>query len=362
MSFYKILAVSTSVGPLGTGLGGGVELTILNIVKELHKRGHQVEVVAPQGSVIDSFIVHEIEGNYQLSCQEQGRTAPITMPQPSILANMWSYAFRVQTQYDLIINFSYDWLPLYLTPFFGCPIAHLISMSSLTDAMDHIIEQMVTGFPGTVGVHSQVQAETFSFGNKLRYLLNGLDLSLYQFCDRPNNALAWVGRIAPEKGLEDAVQAANITGIPLKVFGLIQHEDYWQQICQTYPRELIDYRGFLPTVKLQEELGKCRAILMTPLWIEAFGNVVIEALACGVPVITYQRGGPAEIVRDGQTGFWVEPDSIAGLVNAIGRIDEIDRVACRRQAESDYSLTAFGDRFENWLIDILQSSKKNRTI
>jgi UDP-glucose:tetrahydrobiopterin glucosyltransferase len=101
---------------------------------------------------------------------------------------------------------------------------------------------------------------------------------------------------------------------------------------------------------------------MTPRWIEAFGNVVIEALACGVPVITYQRGGPAEIVRDGETGFWVEPDSITGLVNAIGRLDEIDRIACRRQAESDYSLTAFGDRFENWLVKILQSSKKNPTI
>jgi UDP-glucose:tetrahydrobiopterin glucosyltransferase len=62
---------------------------------------------------------------------------------------------------------------------------------------------------------------------------------------------------------------------------------------------------------------------MTPRWVEAFGNVAIEALACGVPVIAYRRGGAAEIITDGKTGFLVEPDSIEGLVAAIDRLDEI---------------------------------------
>jgi len=355
MPAYKLLLVSTSVGPLGTGLGGGVELTILNLAKALHQRGHELEIIAPAGSRMDLFKIHQIDGAFQVPCQEQQRTDPITIPGNSVLANMWHYAYQVHQNYDLVINFCYDWLPLYLTPFFNRPIAHLISMSSLTDAMDGMIAAVVNQFPHTVAIHSQTQADTFSFGKSLRCILNGLDLSLYEFSDRPNNTLAWVGRIAPEKGLEDAVQAAKITDIPLKIFGLMQHQDYWQEICQKYPDAPIEYLGFLPTAQLQQALGKCRGVLMTPRWIEAFGNIVVEALACGTPVITYQRGGPAEIVRDGETGFLVEPDNVDGLVQAIAHLDEINRFACRRQVELEYSLTAFGDRVENWIVDILCS-------
>ena len=87
---------------------------------------------------------------------------------------------------------------------------------------------------------------------------------------------------------------------------------------------------------------------MTPRWVEAFGNVAIEALACGVPVIAYRRGGPAEIITDGKTGFLVEPDSVAGLVEAIGKLSEIDRADCRHAAETVFSQSAWGDVIESW--------------
>jgi UDP-glucose:tetrahydrobiopterin glucosyltransferase len=92
---------------------------------------------------------------------------------------------------------------------------------------------------------------------------------------------------------------------------------------------------------------------MTNRWVEAFGNVAIEALACGVPVITYRRGGPGEIVRDQETGFLVEPDSVDGLIDAIGKIQAIARYRCREQAEREFSVVAFGDRVENWFQEIL---------
>ena len=87
---------------------------------------------------------------------------------------------------------------------------------------------------------------------------------------------------------------------------------------------------------------------MTPRWIEAFGNVAIEALACGVPVVAYRRGGPSEIVNHGKTGFLVEPDKVTELVKAINKIDRLDRQLCRQQAQTEYSLLALGDRFEAW--------------
>jgi UDP-glucose:tetrahydrobiopterin glucosyltransferase len=95
---------------------------------------------------------------------------------------------------------------------------------------------------------------------------------------------------------------------------------------------------------------------MTPRWVEAFGNVAMEALACGVPVISYRRGGPIEIIKDGKTGFLVEPDSVDGLVDAIAHLNQIDRLACRQQAELEYSLEALGSRFENWFKSILANS------
>jgi len=349
----KILFVSTPVGALGTGLGGGVELTLYNAAKEMLRRGHYVQVVAPADSHLEGIPVHKINGQLQIPAQNQNRIDPIVIPDDSVLANMWSYVRETHREYDLILNFSYDWLPLYLTPFLMRPVAHIISMSSLTNAMDRAIEAVISQFPGTVAVHGKTQSSSFSFSEKLTCIFNGLDISQYHFCDTPDTSLAWVGRIAPEKGLEDAVAVAKITGIPLKIMGKIQDENYWQKICTDYPQAPVEYLGFLTTVQMQAEVGKCRALLMTPRWVEAFGNVAIEALACGVPVISYRRGGPAEIIRDGQTGFLVEPDSVDGLVGAIARLNEIDRRACRQQVELEYSLEALGSRLENWFKSIL---------
>lgn len=349
----KLLFVSTSVGVLGTGLGGGVELTMLNLATELKRRGHQITVVAPVGSVLNSIPIIEVPGELQPTAINQERNAPIMMPGNSVLASMWDFARDRQQEFDLIVNFAYDWLPFYLTPFFEKAIAHFISMGSLSESMDAIASKVARQFPKTIGVYTSTQAATFPFAEKCRCLSSAIDLSLYNFNPTPGSALAWLGRIAPEKALEDGVAVADKTGIPLKIMGKMQDRDYWETVKGKYPEAPIEYLGFLSTTQLQAELGKCRALLMTPRWVEAFGNVAIEALACGVPVVAYSRGGPSEIVRHGETGFLVEPDSVTGLVEAIARLEDIDRAACRRQAEAEFSLTALGDRFEGWFYDLI---------
>ena len=349
----KLLFLSTPVGPLGSGIGGGVELTLLNLGQEMSQRGHQVTIVAPESSKVDHISCKQISGTCQEMAQHNHRDTPIILPENSVLANMWDYARRVQDEYDLIVNFAFDWLPFYLTPFFATPIVHLISMGSMTDALDEIMNRVAKNYPNTIGVHSHAQAATFPFNNICRVVGNGLNLSLYNYCHTPENYLAWVGRITPEKALEDAIEAAAIVNIPLKIFGKITDEQYWENIRQNHPNAPYQYEGFFNTIELQEKLGKCQALLMTPRWVEAFGNVAIEALACGVPVIAYQRGGPAEIVQDERTGFLVEPDSISGLVDAINNLDKIERKQCRQQAETEYSLKTLGDRFETWFYELL---------
>ena len=351
----KLLFLSTPVGPLGSGLGGGVELTLTNLVQELKRQGHSLQVVAPDNSVSSDVPLVAISGELQPTAHTRGRASPITMPGNSVLAGMWDYARQVQQDYDLLVNFAYDWLPFYLTPFFSRPIAHFVSMGSLSAAMDHAIHQVALQFPGTIGVYTQTQAETFPFAETCRCLGSAVALSRYEFCDEAGPWLAWLGRISPEKGLEDAVAAAQRSQTPLKILGKLEDKGYWRQICDDYPDAPIEYLGFLSTAELQGVVRQCRALLMTPRWIEAFGNVAIEALACGVPVITYRRGGPAEIVQSGKTGWLVEPDSVDGLVAAIAQIDQLSRRACRQQAEAEYSLTALGERFEQWFRDILTS-------
>ncbi|MDY6939360.1 MAG: glycosyltransferase family 4 protein [Cyanobacteriota bacterium] len=349
----KLLFVSTSVGALGSGLGGGVELTLYNMAKSLIKQGHTLQTIAPEGSVLKGVDIVEIPGNLQITAQSQDRQTPIGLPENSVLENMWDRARQIQGDFDLIYNFAYDWLPLYLTPFFDRPVVHLVSMGSLNAAMDRIVTQTMARFPGRVSFYTHAQAATFGSVENYPCVGQGLDLSLYQFCAEPGPELGWVGRIAPEKGLEDAIAAVDKLGVPLKIWGKMQDESYWEEVRQAYPDAPVEYAGFLPTEKLQQELGRTRGLLMTPRWVEAFGNVAIEALACGVPVISYRRGGPTEIVRDGKTGWLVEPDRVEGLIEAIVRLPQIDRRACRQQAETEYSLFAMGERLEAWFHQVL---------
>ncbi|MGB3200774.1 MAG: glycosyltransferase family 4 protein [Nodosilinea sp.] len=350
----RLLFISTPVGPLGSGLGGGVELTLLNLSQGLRARGHQVTVAAPLGSSLADVPVVEVSGQLQPTAHTQERSTLIMLPGDGVLGNLWRYAHQHQDQFDLIVNLAYDWLPFYLTEFFGTPVAHFVTMGSLSEAMDEAIRQVAQQFPGRLGAYTRTQAETFGVADAFETLSSAIDLDQYDFCATPGDALAWLGRISPEKGLEDALEAAEIAQVPLKILGKLEDAAYWHTLCQRFPQAVDSYLGFLPTCELQQVLRQCRALVMTPRWVEAFGNVAIEALACGVPVIAYARGGPAEIVHDGKTGWLVPPDDVQGLVDAIARIDHLDRQACRREAETDYSLSALAIRFEQWFEAMLQ--------
>jgi UDP-glucose:tetrahydrobiopterin glucosyltransferase len=350
----KLLFVSSPVSSLRSGRLGGVALNIKMIAQEMRRRGHQLQILAPTDSSVESLPIQEIEGELQPLIPEPTYNDPILIPNNAVLANMWDHARQVQEDYDLIVDFGYEWLPFYLSPFFRCPVLHYVCIGSWSAVMDGAIQRVADLCPGTLGAHTKAQIETYQVPQESFRILGGaIDLTQYEFSSESEDSFAWAGRISSEKGLEDAVAAAEKTGIPLKVFGYLQDPEYWQNICQTYPSARLKYMGFLATAEFQRELGKCRALLMTHKWVEALGRVAIEALACGVPVISYCRGGPSEIVVDGKTGWLVEPDSLEGLTEAIQRIGQIDRHLCRQRVETEYSLAAFGDRLEKWFEDVL---------
>ncbi len=349
----KIILVSTPIGYLGSGKGGGVELTIVSLIKGLISLGYKIILIAPKGSKLpfesELVEIRLIDGIDQPSWQHQKRTDPVLIPSNSVLPRLWEEVIDIANESDVVINFSYDWLPLWLTKTQSINIFHLISMGAESIIMKETISEISQLFPLRLAFHTKRQSKDYSLKTDPIIVGNGFDVENYLFNGNENGPLGWAGRIAPEKGLEDAVKVANDLGEKLLVWGLIEDKEYASKIENTFKKEILEWRGFLPTNKFQEQLGRCRALINTPKWNEAYGNVIVEAMACGVPVIAYDLGGPGELIEDGLNGFLVKPNDIEGLKKATKSISEIKRKNCRDWFEKNATNKVFAERVENWL-------------
>jgi len=349
---WRVLFLTSPVGPLGSGEGGGVETNLMNLTPILARRGHRVAIAAPAGSVQPSpeVLVYQIEGRPPIYATTAQRDQSVICQPDGVLERMWELAMRVQDQYDAIIGINYDWLAYYVTPFFKTPVGHIISICSTIDAVDAVIRERFYEFPHRFAVNTCAQALTFPFLDPCRMmsLYGGVDLTRYTFNPQPLDRLSWVARISPEKGLEDAFAVADKLGLPLDVCGKMQHPEYWEACRARYPNVDVTYHGFLPQSELHKVVRNTRAMLMTPHWVEAFGNTCIEALAGGTPVIAYNEGGPAELIQDGVSGYLVPPRDVDALAEAVQRVDQLNRQNARRRAEQ-FSLERFADRYEYFI-------------
>ena len=357
----RLVLISTPIGFLGSGKGGGVELTLNSLVTGLLSQGHSVDVVAPKKSQLSESNkkakLHLVEGKDQISWQHQDYYSPVSIPDNSLLSGMVEKGIELGEKADILLNFSYDWLPIWMTLNLNIPIAHIISMGSESSIIYNLVSKVHNKYPYNFAFHSKTQASDYPFIREPIIIGNGFDLKNYRFQNAMNGPLAWVGRVAPEKGLEDAAYVANEIGEKLNVWGIIQDENYALKVEKSFSNSIIKWKGFLETNKLQKELGKCRALLNTPKWNEAYGNVVVEALACGVPVIAYRRGGPSEIIQHGETGFLAEPNDKDSLLHYLRTINKINRKNCRKWVENNASEKIFASKVLNWLDKVIEENQ-----
>lgn len=206
--------------------------------------------------------------------------------------------------------------------------------------------------------------------NYIATVYHGVQLTDFPFIANPSDSLLFMGRLMPEKGLHDAIAASLKTKIKLEIgtqFPAYHEENPYfdRQIKPFLDNVLIGEPGLVGEEKKARLYGNAKALLFPIHWEEPFGMVMIEAMACGTPVIAYNRGSVSEIVRDGVTGFIVEPEDqgdrgntrdkgkwktkkpgVAGLVEAIQRIGEIDRAACRAHVEEHFTVEKMVEGYE----------------
>jgi len=158
--------------------------------------------------------------------------------------------------------------------------------------------------------------------------------------------LAFLGRIAPEKGPDKAIRIARAAGIPLKIAAKVDRVDqvYFDSVIRPMLADGgVEMIGEIGDAQKPEFLSGAVGLLLPIDWPEPFGLVMIEAMACGTPVIAIRRGSMPELIDDGVSGFLV--DDVAGAIAAVGRLGEIDRAACRAAVAERFTVERMADRY-----------------
>ncbi|HEY3993905.1 MAG TPA: glycosyltransferase, partial [Ktedonobacteraceae bacterium] len=214
----------------------------------------------------------------------------------------------------------------------------------------HVLHQQ--GHPLTLSTVSQGCARTYAPYTPIDYIVyNGLDIQAipFQASVAPNAPLLFAGRIAPEKGVEAAIEIAELANAPLVIAGGIYDHDYYEQRIQ--PRIIragarITYVGQLEREALWQLMGQAAAMLCPIAWDEPFGLAPVEAMATGTPVIAFRRGAMPEIIQHGSTGFLVEPGAYAQAAALVSNIVDLSRAHCRTHVEKHFTLDAMISEYE----------------
>lgn len=323
---------------------GGTERVVCNLADALSAEGHQVTVFANAESRVNADLV---------VCRDRSILTDNRLS--SEITDHIVMLDRVRQMAD-----KFDILHFH-TEFLHFPIFEDITERTLTtchsrlDIVGHkAFFRRYSRFP-LVSI-SKAQRAPLPDANWIANIPHGIPLGLHHYVPRytgVNDApyLAFLGRIAPEKGIDTAIEIARRTGMKLRIAARINSFDrrYWEQIIEPQvDGQQIEYVGEIRDDQKSEFLGRAQALLFPIRWPEPFGLVMIEAMACGTPVVAYPCGAVPEVIEDGVTGRIVE--SVDAAAHAVAEVVGYERSHIRARFEDRFSSGLMARRY----IDLYQ--------
>ncbi len=322
---------------------GGIERLIDLYAKEYIRQGHEVELFITSGSKVDGCIVHNF-----------GKPGFPPKKQDALLAipTAWKFLLKNHKRFDLIHSFG---RLAYLIPVLNKPVKKIMTYQREITARNI---EYITKLPNKnlffTGCSANLLSRARLPGN-WKAVHNGIDFSVYDCTsDLPANApLIFLGRIERIKGCHTAIAVAKATGHDLIIAGnvssLPEEIDYFEnEIKPLIDGRQIKYIGQVNDAQKNEWLGKSKALLMPIEWNEPFGIVMIEAMACGTPVIAYTKGSVEEVVDEGVTGFKVNDEN--EMIHAIQSLENFDRDACRSKAAEIFDVSVIIKEYLHFVI------------
>lgn len=308
---------------------GPWELVTSLLTEALVERGVDVTLFA----TLDSITAGKLDGIAPRGYSEN----------QSLNAKVWealhiAHCFERAGEFDLIHNQA-DFMPLMFAELVQTPIVTTIHGFSSPTILP--MYQRYNDRSAYVAISDADRDPSLTYAATIHH---GIPIDEFPFNPGGSDELLFFGRFHPDKGAGDAVRAARAAGRKLVMAGLVQDADYFaREVAPFIDERNVEYRGVLGGIDRTRALGEARAMLHLIGFDEPFGLSVIEAMACGTPVIAYRRGSMPELIDDGVTGFLV--DSFDDAVAAIERIGEIDRAACRKAVAERFTVERMADRY-----------------
>ena len=323
MYIAQIAPLTEAVPPR---LYGGTERVIHWLVEELVALGHDVTLYASG----DSATSARLEAVWPRALRLDGSVRDPNALHMAMLERVRQHA----NEYDAL-HFHLDYYPFSL--FSRQTVPFVTTLHGRLDLPEH--QPVFTTFssPPVISI-SNAQRRPVPQANWVRTIYHGLPQDLLRPVAARPQYLAFLGRIAPEKGVDRAISIARRCGVPLRIAAKVDKVDreyFDEKISPLIDGTSVEYIGEIRDSEKSEFLSGAVALLTPIDWPEPFGLVMIEAMACGAPVIAFNRGSVPEVVDDGLTGFIVE--DVEGAIGAFDRLPQLSREKIRRRFEQRFT-------------------------
>ncbi len=348
----KIAQIAAFEEPVPPEKYGGVELVVYNLSEGLIRRGHEVYLFATGDSVTSANLIPVFPKALRKYALAQSANFRETLKWIGISRTVK----KIKELKPDIIHSHLNWRFLYFANLLEIPTVSTLH-GPLTDKNRRLVFKEFSNLP-YVSI-SNAQRKPLPELNFIRTVYNGIEVEKFDFSKKSGEYLAFLGRTSPEKGIVEAIKIAKKSRLKIKIAAKVDIVD--KPYFNKEVKPLIDQKQvkFLGEVKHEEKvnlLKNAKATLFPINWEEPFGLVMVEAMACGTPVIAFNRGSVPEVVKDKKTGFIV--NNIDEAVKAIKNIDQIKREDCRKWVEEKFTVERMVDEYEKVYYKVLEKTKK----